>query len=217
MLKQRLYQIHPLFVFEDIDHPKNTVSLEQALGRLEAVGVVVGEKEKVSIRRATLYRNRVVHYEVELNKFEWKNNYAQLFEFVHFFHVKHFERELHTSIMKENHAVEARLMTYFKENFVVYHNVEMHKDNPRDIVQAQRIRFFVSGRRKYERFRYGDPLEGWGNGEVPCFDCGVLKGQYHAERCDIERCPQMWALAFGLRLFLSVQLLLFSLRNCGIK
>src|ERR1700732_3148264 len=51
MLKQRLHEIHRLFIFEDIDHPKHTVSLEQALGRLEAAGIVVGDKEKLCIRR----------------------------------------------------------------------------------------------------------------------------------------------------------------------
>ncbi|MGH9732930.1 MAG: hypothetical protein ACRD4A_14645, partial [Candidatus Acidiferrales bacterium] len=110
MLKQRLSEIHPLFIFEDIDHPKNTVSLEQALSRLEAAGVVVGDKGKVNIRRATKYRNLVVHYEFELNKFEWKEIYAQLFEFIHFFHHEHLKGELHSRIARENFAVEARLM-----------------------------------------------------------------------------------------------------------
>jgi hypothetical protein len=181
-----------LFIFQDIDHPQATVSLEQALDRLNVAGVVVGEKEKTNIRRAVKFRNLIVHYEFELNKFEWKKIYAQLFEFVHFFHVEHLKREMHLKIWRENHAVEARLMAYFRNNFVVYHDIEMHKDHPKEIVKAQRNTVLVSGDRRYQRIKYGDVLE-WDDpqyAKVPCHDCYVLKGQYHTEGCDVEMCPK---------------------------
>ncbi len=134
LLKQLLRDIHPILIYEDVDKPKRTVSLEQALARLETIGVVFEEKEKRNIKTATEYRNLAVHYEVEINKFEWKNVYAQLFEFVHFFHHKHLKSEIHNHIDKDNWPVEVRLMRYFRMNFVVYNGVEMHKDNPKDIL-----------------------------------------------------------------------------------
>lgn len=193
MLKWRLCEVHPLFIFEDIDHAKHTVSLETALGRLAAVGIVVGNKEKRCIQRASSIRNLVVHYEFELNKFECKTIYAQLFEFIHFFHVEHLRRELHTNILRENHALEARLMAYFRENFVIYHDIEMEKSHPKEIVAGQRVTHFTFGGKKYERIRYGDPLEGLDPSVAdnqPCHDCYVIKGQYHLEGCDMERCPK---------------------------
>jgi len=69
-LKKLLFDAHPILIYEDIDRPKHTVSLELALSRLEAIGITIGEKEKVNIRRAAVHRNRVVHYEFEVNKFE---------------------------------------------------------------------------------------------------------------------------------------------------
>ena len=201
MLKQLLKQIHPILIYEDIDHPKRTVSLEQALNRLEAIGVAFEDKERVNIRKAADYRNRIVHYEIELNKFEWKNVYAQLFEFVHFFHHKHLGGEIHPHIHKDNWPVEARLMLYFKKTFVVYNGVEMHKDNPKDILDAQRILHFSDGRRKYARFKYGDEPTWLGLdptfAEVPCHDCFVLKGQYHTEGCDVEECPKCHGQLLG--------------------
>lgn len=194
LLKQVLKEVHPILIYEDIDHPKRTVSLEQALGRLQALGIIVEDKEKVNIRKAADYRNRVVHYEVELNKFEWKNLYAQLFEFVHFFHHRHLKGEIHPHVARDNWPVEAQLMHYFKHNFVLYNGTEMHKDNPRDIIAAQRIAFFRDGRRKYNRFRYGDEPEYLAISpdfaDIPCHDCFVVKGQYHTEGCDMEECPK---------------------------
>ncbi len=194
MLKHALRKIHPILVFENVDHPKYAVGLEQALTRLANAGIAIDDKEKLNIMRAANYRNLVVHYEFELNKFECKKIYAQLFEFAHFFHVKHLDSEIHEHVAREHWAVEARLMTYFRKNFVVYNGVEMFKENPADIVISQRQTYFEVDGLKYPRFRYGDEpawLELSPNfANLPCHDCGVVKGQYHAERCDVERCPK---------------------------
>lgn len=120
MPKEALRNIHPILIFEDIDHPKRTGSLEQALLRLEMVAKVsVGEKEKLNIRRAADYRNRVVHYEYELNRFECKKIFAQLFEFVHLFHMKCLKQETHEHLANYTWPIEARLMTYFRKEFVL--------------------------------------------------------------------------------------------------
>jgi hypothetical protein len=193
LLKQLLKESHPVLIFEDVDKPKRTVSLEQALARLEAIGVAFEEKEKRNIRRAAEYRNLAVHFEVEIKKFEWKNVYAQLFEFVHFFHHKHLKSEIHHHIDKQNWSVEAGLMHYFKKNFVVYNGVEMHKDNPKYILDAQLQPHVWFGLKACSRFKYGDEpgclSVDPAFSEIPCHDCGVIKGQYHVDGCDQEECP----------------------------
>ena len=192
LLKQVLSQIHPILIYEDVDRPRRTVSLEQALSRLDSIGMPLEEKEKLNIRKAADFRNRVVHHEVDLNRFEWKNVYAQLFEFIHFFHAKHLRGDVHPKVSKHNWPIEARLMLYFKNNFVLYNGVEMHKTNPQEIVKAQRVPSFSDGYQAYPRFKWGD--EPFWHAEVfpeiPCHDCLVLKGQYHTEGCDVEICPR---------------------------
>lgn len=195
MLKQVLRETHPILVFENIDRPLRTMSLELALARLETVAkVTVGEKEKLNIKRAGEYRNKIVHYEFELNKFECKKIFAQLFEFVHFFHHKYLEEEIHAHIARDLWPTEARLITYFRQHFVVYNGVEMYKDNPTDIIDAQRHTFIERDGERFNRFKYGEEPE-WlelnpGFAEIPCHDCGVVKGQYHAVNCDVEECPR---------------------------
>ncbi len=161
MLKHVLKTVHPILIFEDIDHPRNTVSLERSLIRLETVGITVSEKEKANIRRATYYRNQVVHYEFDLNKYECKKIYAQLFEFAHFFHVTHFDKEIHAHIQKAHWAAEARIMRYFQQNFVSCNGVEMFKDTPAELIEAQRQPFVTFGATQYSRLRYGDEGGWW--------------------------------------------------------
>jgi hypothetical protein len=107
LLKQVLETINPILIYKDIDSDKpetRTVSLEQALHRLENLRVPIEEKERTIIRRAALKRNLVVHYKVELNRFEWKKLYAQLFEFLHFFHHKHLKTELHAPHLEHDES-----------------------------------------------------------------------------------------------------------------
>ncbi|HLZ91335.1 MAG TPA: hypothetical protein VKQ28_06435 [Candidatus Acidoferrum sp.] len=194
MLKHVLRTVHPTLVFEDVDHPKRTVTLEQALNRLANAGIAIGDKEKLNIARASKHRNLVVHYEFELDRFECKNIYAQLFEFVHFFHLKHLNKEIHGHIQRGHWPVEARLMAYFDKNFVVYNGVEMYREHPSEIIEAQSVTHFEANGQKYERFKYGDEPD-WltvnpSFADIPCHDCGVVKGQYHAEGCDGEECPE---------------------------
>jgi len=203
LLKRVLEAINPVLIYRDIDahdSERETVSLEQALNRLENLKVPIEEKERIVIRRASVRRNQVVHRRVELNRFEWKKLYSQLFEFLHFFHHKHLKTELHSHLEPDNWDVEARLMKFFKENFVVYNGVEMEKTQPKNILDSQKLVGYSDGKQDYYRIRYGEETGGmailaWA--DQPCHDCAVLKSQYHAEGCDAEECPKCHGQALG--------------------
>jgi hypothetical protein len=203
LVKEALRGVHPRLILEDVDARKadKTVSLEQGLERLELFGVPIDAKERVNIARAARLRGQVVHHDVELNRFEWQNIYAQLFEFVHFFHQKHLKLELHREIAKENWPVEARLMLYFRENFIVYNGVQMHKANPRDILNAQQVDCLMRDLTLYRRIRFGNDVMWEGVEWEVCPDCGVQKGQFHVDGCDIEECPRCRGQLLGCLCF----------------
>ena len=189
MLKFALHSAHPALIYEDIDNPRRTVSLRQALTRLEThAGVSVEQKEKHMINKAAEYRNSLLHSEVTMNRFELRNLYVQLFEFAHFFHARHVKNELHIHVERSLWHSEARLMRYFKKAFVTFDGVEVASWHPDTMLRAQRVTHFQIGLRKYARIRYGSETDRW-SGER-CHDCAVLIGQYHTDRCDGEECPR---------------------------
>jgi hypothetical protein len=206
LLKRVLETINPILIYKDIDQPNpekhHTVSLEQALIRLENLQVPIEEKERLIIRKAAVKRNLVVHYRIELNRFEWKKLYSQLFEFLHFFHHKHLKTDIHSHIARDNWSVEAQLMSFFRENFAIYNGVEVPKDYPKEIISSQRIVGFSDGQKDYRRIRYGDESGEMAGGVLawagqPCPDCYVIVGQYHTGGCDLEECPRCHGQALG--------------------
>ena len=195
LLKHVLKLEHPILIYENIDKPHNTVSINQALNRLESISKIkLDEKEKRVIKKANNYRNLILHYELTFNNIEFKRIYCMLFEFVHYFHKKHLNKDLHEVILAKYWKNEAELINYFRERFVYYNGVEMDKSTPREIVKYQKYNGIRVNNKNYERIKFGDEKFSWGS-DV-CGDCGCLKGQFHTDGCDIEECPILWYAIF---------------------
>ncbi|WP_149867096.1 hypothetical protein [Solirubrum puertoriconensis] len=114
LIKHLLASHHKILVYENIDNPKNTVSLQQGLDRLIALDSVnIDIKEKQIIIRAIKFRNNIVHYEYNLNEKQAESIYCKLFEFIHFFYRKHINSDLQNIIDQELWYLEAELLSKF--------------------------------------------------------------------------------------------------------
>jgi hypothetical protein len=188
LMKHVLQLEHPLFIFENIDNPKNTVSLTLSLERLKSIAKVeIDEKEERVIKRANTQRNKIVHHEYDLNPDYYRSVFVELFEFMHYFHARHLEGELHDRIDQKLWRTEAELLAQFSGEWVTYRGKRLPSRLPFDIVIAQRyttVRQPSDGGYKYlAREKY------LGEFGPECADCGVNISEYHTALCDIERCP----------------------------
>jgi hypothetical protein len=70
---------------------------------------------------------------------------------------------------------------------ISYRGVRVPADWPERIAHGQQVTHYTSSGRPYPRVRFGDddPLQG----EVPCSECAVVKGEFHVPDCQYEICP----------------------------
>lgn len=95
LFKQRLSQEHPSLVYSNVDKQGLTVTLSHAERRLESIAKVSFKKgDKTAVRRALRLRNRIVHYEFELNAEASKANFSRLLGFLAEFANRELDLEL---------------------------------------------------------------------------------------------------------------------------
>ncbi len=98
-LKERLKREHPILIFQKVDSPKNTVNLYTALSRLQQIAnLKISQSDITTISKASELRNRIVHFEFDLNEKEVKLVFAKLLGFLSHFHAVHLESKLDESV-----------------------------------------------------------------------------------------------------------------------
>jgi hypothetical protein len=139
LLKARLQAEHPALIYENIDRRGNTVSFQLAVERIISLArIELSPRERRALRRAQTLRDPIVHFEFEMNEYEVKSIYVQLFEFLMRFHDEHTDfGALHDHIDSAAWSKEAELMEFFRREHIVYRGEEMFKGWPAEIVRAQ--------------------------------------------------------------------------------
>jgi len=101
-LKELLRRGHPIFIYENIDNPRNTVSIVQALSRIPRVlGVTIPDDEKRKILKAVELRNKITHFEFELTEESAMAKFSEIFAFLVYFQGRHLKVEVEDILAPE--------------------------------------------------------------------------------------------------------------------
>ena len=117
-LKERLIREHAILIFSNIDSPKNTVNLDTALRRLQnIVKIKFSESDIGTIKKAADLRNRIVHFEFDLDIKEVKVIFAKLIGFLQHFHAIHLDSKLDEIIDPELWQEAVHIYEFAEELF----------------------------------------------------------------------------------------------------
>lgn len=84
-LKAALFEIHPIFIFENIDNPKRTISIGVAATRLsnERIGNInFTSRDEQRLSRAIKLRNEITHSDFSVNITMLEANFHEVFAFL---------------------------------------------------------------------------------------------------------------------------------------
>lgn len=115
-LKQLLYEVHPLFVFENVDKTTKTVGLDHAVKRLGAVSKLrLSDDETEALKTAKEARDQITHYEVDANVEHLKLSFSRLLGFLADFYDEHFEVPLYEQVDVNLWSKGVAIQAYGKE------------------------------------------------------------------------------------------------------
>ena len=203
VLEQRLVDEHELLIWQDVDRPGKTVSLERALDRLKSIRVTLEPSDVLAIQTAIRWRNAITHYEVNLITEEVRENYLLIFEFLDKFHEAHFSGSLSDHIPNDRVQTAMDLAESFRREFIQFRGRQMHRRWPRQLLAAQRTIFLVYQGTEFPRLPWGqeaywseDGMRGYSPLDF-CRDCAAALGEFHGPGCCVEECPRENGQLFG--------------------
>lgn len=197
LLKHRLRVENELLVWDNVDRPGKTVSLERAVERLIRLNLGVSSSDRATIEQARIWRNNITHFEVDLVLEDVREIYIQTFEFFYRFFDQQLNDSLTDRVKDEHLQTAADLVQDFTNEFITFRGRNMHRKWPTMLVKAQDCPdLHYDDETPYERIRWGSEdhwHDGSMGGYVPkeyCPDCACAIGEFHGPVCDQEKCPR---------------------------
>lgn len=173
-LKEKLKQEHPILIFQKIDSPKNTVSLETALNRLQHIGKINFSKTDIhSIFKTAKLRNRIVHFEFDLHEKEIKLIFAKLLGFLSHFHAIHLDSPLDANVREDLWQEAVTIFEYAEELFKRAEKIFEEKE-------FDPLTIWTCANCEWEAFVTQDDIN-------TCYVCG-----YHAETIICSDCGEVF-------------------------
>lgn len=106
-LKESLRRIHPVFVYENIDAPVNSLSITKALQRLKNPKIgnsPISDDEQKNFEIAIRLRNELTHYEFSYTGEDAEAKFANLFAFMVFYYQQYLGLQLDQVIRVDEYS-----------------------------------------------------------------------------------------------------------------
>lgn len=101
-LKEMLQREHWVLIYQNVDKPNHTVTLEGALQRLKGIAKINFDKDDIAaVSTAINIRNQIVHFEFSFQETQARLIFARLFGFLQHCFRQHLNKELHEVVMPE--------------------------------------------------------------------------------------------------------------------
>ncbi|WP_368298531.1 hypothetical protein [Cytobacillus firmus] len=190
IFKEVLRRENEIFLYENIDNPKHTVSITKALHRIKnIINLELKVQDERIINQAIEIRNNIIHYEIELDINELFQIYMSIFSFLKSFHYRFLKTDLHDYIEEEFWEEEEELLLEkYNRNLLLHDEADSSKDYLLEVAESQLYMYYEIGDVEYKRIKYGEEESAF-KSEF-CGDCAIKKGYYHVFGCDLEVCPK---------------------------
>lgn len=173
-LKQLLYEVHPLFVFENIDKTTKTVGLDHAIKRLTTVKKLnLSSDEAEALKSAKNARDEITHYEVDQNIQHLKLSFSRLLGFLGDFHRAHFAAPLYEQIDQNLWTKGLSIQEYGKE---LHKRACKHVDSELELTEYDNVIPCLACNWR--------PMVVLEDGDASCYVCGYKTNITFCSRCD---------------------------------
>ncbi|TYS87510.1 hypothetical protein [Rossellomorea aquimaris] len=197
VFKEVLRRENEIFLYDNIDKPKNTVSITKAIYRLKnIIKIDLKEQDERIINKAIEIRNNIIHFEVELDVKDLSNTYVVIFSFLKSFHYRFLKSDLHEFIDNEYWEEENELiLEKFSNPDVLHKEANNSSEYLLEVAESQLYTFCIINGVEYKRIVFGE--EAYDYSYDFCGDCAIRKGHYHVSGCDMEVCPKCLGQKIG--------------------
>jgi len=115
-LKEALQRNHPFLIYDNVDKPPKTVTLDQATKRLKRLNEFeLSDDEQNALRTASKARNSIIHHEVDEDLNDLKLVFARLLGFLNDFHGEHLKEHLQSVLRTDLWSEAAKIRDYGSE------------------------------------------------------------------------------------------------------
>ena len=172
-LKELLRLQHPFLIFKDVDKPSKTVTLDQAILRLQRIAnLKITSDDRRAVTFASEVRNNIIHYQIETEITQLKLTFSRLLGFICDFYREHLEYDLNYEINEELWQSGVAIREYGQE---LYRRAKARLKSEglndfKDVITCPKCGW--------------DSLVAFGDHSDTCYVCGNVEELIICERCN---------------------------------